>query len=427
MFVFLDTNVYIAAKYVFDKQKFDIFRSLMSKGLVSLLYTSVTEGEVLQHLSEDVRGAVKAYNNALKKEAAILLKHDNFGISKLDEEKAIREVTEKFKSFLASNEACCLSLNPIDAEKLIKDYFEKRPPFEVKKPTEFKDALIVNSLKHFRETTDQEICIVSNDAGFRRAFDSGDDFKLFERIGDFLHYQKEKEEYYLALEALVSIAVADGVFDDTIKEYLEGLDINRDYYGEWECDEHNIDDIECELSFLNTTEKGAIVYLDVLANVDAVMRYRDEDESFYDREEGRYLFEKYITAIEKHRIHFEVTVDCTIKGNDRNIHILSFDILEDEKYPTLDLSEGTLTDYEEIDSVDGELNLENEEIVFCSECGKMIGRESNARGFDYKGNPLCDDCMVGNSKGEICPECGKKYPSELMNSGFCVFCFRNMD
>ena len=145
MLVFLDTNIYIATKYVFDKQKFAILRSLMNKGKVSLLYTSVTEGEVLQHLTEDISGAVRAYNRALKKEAVFLLEHDDFGISKLDEEVAISEVTEKFKSFLALDEAHCLSLNPIDAEKLIKDYFEKRPPFEEKKPTEFKDALMKHS------------------------------------------------------------------------------------------------------------------------------------------------------------------------------------------------------------------------------------------------------------------------------------------
>ena len=426
MLVFLDTNIYIATKYVFDKQKFAILRSLMNKGKVSLLYTSVTEGEVLQHLTEDISGAVRAYNRALKKEAVFLLEHDDFGISKLDEEVAISEVTEKFKSFLALDEAHCLSLNPIDAEKLIKDYFEKRPPFEEKKPTEFKDALIVNSLKQFRETIDQEICIVSNDAGFRRAFEGDDRFAVFERIGDFLHYQQKQEEYYTALEEFVSDAVADGMFNDTITEYLENLDINRDYYGEWECDEHHIDDIECELSFIDITDSGAKAYIDVTVYVVAEIRHRDEDGSYYDREEGRYLFEKYVTATEKHRIHFEATIECTIEEEDANKEIVEFELIEDEKYPTLDLSEDTLTDYEEIDS-DDEIEPEDVGIIFCSECGKMIGRESDAGGFDYEGNPLCEDCMTGNSKGEICPTCGKKYPSEMMISGFCENCFRNMD
>ncbi len=44
-----------------------------------------------------------------------------------------------------------------------------------------------------------------------------------------------------------------------------------------------------------------------------------------------------------------------------------------------------------------------------------------------EGNPLCGDCMVTNEKGDICPTCGRKVPHELMNSGFCIDCFRNQD
>ena len=46
---------------------------------------------------------------------------------------------------------------------------------------------------------------------------------------------------------------------------------------------------------------------------------------------------------------------------------------------------------------------------------------------DYDDNPLCGDCMVTNEKGDICPTCGRKVPHELMNSGFCIDCFRNQD
>ena len=47
MLVFFDTNIYIATKYVFDRQKFAILRALMEKGKVNVLYTSATKGEVL--------------------------------------------------------------------------------------------------------------------------------------------------------------------------------------------------------------------------------------------------------------------------------------------------------------------------------------------------------------------------------------------
>ena len=122
MLVFFDTNIYIATKYVFDRQKFAILRALMEKGKVNVLYTSATEGEVLQHIREDIGESVRAYNHVLKREAVYLLEHDDFGISKIDAENAIIRVESKFKDFLNLDSVHIISLNPIDAEKLMEDY-----------------------------------------------------------------------------------------------------------------------------------------------------------------------------------------------------------------------------------------------------------------------------------------------------------------
>ena len=64
-------------------------------------------------------------------------------------------------------------------------------------------------------------------------------------------------------------------------------------------------------------------------------------------------------------------------------------------------------------------------ILFCSECNERIGKE--AIYFDYLGNPLCDNCMVTNDNGQVCPSCGLKYPHHLMNSGFCEKCYEEKD
>ena len=426
MLVFFDTNIYIATKYIYDRQKFAVLRTLMEKGKVNVLYMSVTEGEVLQHIREDIGEAVRTYNRALKKEAVFLLEHDNFGISKIDAESAIASVEGKFKEFIDLDSVHIISLNPLDAEKLMADYFNQNSPFESKKPYEFKNAVIINALKQFQASIDQDICIVSNDEGFRKAFEGDDRFITFERIGDFLHYYQKQEEYYLSLEEFVSDAVLDGEFEDEIREYLENIDISRGYYGEWECEEHHIDDIECELSFIDITEEGVMAYIDATVDVIAEIRHRDEDGSYYDREEGRYLFEKYVTAIEKHRLNVEITIKCYTNEDEDGKELTGFELVEDDKYPTLDLDDEAMIDYEETDPGD-EMDPDDIGIIYCSECGKMIGKESEAGGFDYEGNPLCEDCMTGNSKGEICPICGKKYPSEMMISGFCENCFRNMD
>ncbi|MGF3104078.1 PIN-like domain-containing protein [Rossellomorea sp. DUT-2] len=54
----------------------------------------------------------------------------------------------------------------------------------------------------------------------------------------------------------------------------------------------------------------------------------------------------------------------------------------------------------------------------CIECGNEIGKY-----FDMNDHPICEGCMVTNSKGEICPNCGKKVAFEFMGGqGFCKNC-----
>ena len=45
MIVYLDANVYIAAKYIFDKEKFGTLRTWVSEGKITVLYMNATVGE----------------------------------------------------------------------------------------------------------------------------------------------------------------------------------------------------------------------------------------------------------------------------------------------------------------------------------------------------------------------------------------------
>jgi len=54
----------------------------------------------------------------------------------------------------------------------------------------------------------------------------------------------------------------------------------------------------------------------------------------------------------------------------------------------------------------------------CIECGNDIGKY-----FNQQDEPICEGCMVTNSKGEICPSCGRKVAFENMGGqGFCQNC-----
>ena len=87
----------------------------------------------------------------------------------------------------------------------------------------------------------------------------------------------------------------------------------------------------------------------------------------------------------------------------------------------LSLDEDTLVDWDELQTE----HREEPDLVYCSECGRVIGR--TVEYTDYDDNPICAECMVSNSAGDICPACGRKVPHEFMINGFCIDCSEEND
>lgn len=68
MKLYLDSNIYIKAKYIFYLYKLGNIKELISSGKVTLLYTSITFREVEEHMVEDCDLAVNGYNKNLRKD-----------------------------------------------------------------------------------------------------------------------------------------------------------------------------------------------------------------------------------------------------------------------------------------------------------------------------------------------------------------------
>ena len=68
-------------------------------------------------------------------------------------------------------------------------------------------------------------------------------------------------------------------------------------------------------------------------------------------------------------------------------------------------------------------------VVRCSECGKILGFNDMNNCHTYDGEPICDSCAATNGEGFICPECGLKHPYERMgNDGIhCIDCEQRYD
>ena len=419
MVVYLDTNVYIGAKYVFDREKFDTLRSRISEGNITVLYTTATVGEVLKNLKSTVESGTQSYNRLIKKDLACIFGDETIGIGIINSDDIFQHIKGKLDVFLGLDGVKCIPLNPLDAEKIIADYFAENPPFEKKKPYEFKDAIMINAIKNYQEKTGEEICVVSSDEGFRNAFKNNKNFRTFEFLGNFFKYYQQKQEELSYIENIVADAIKSGEYDEYFEEYCTNLDVDRGDYSEWECVDKTIHEIYCELSYIEETRSGfnAIIILEVSLTAD--INYRDEDTSYYDKEEGRYLIENFISAVEKHRVSLELKTKCEFEIDDvGNKSLINIEIINSKYMPTLELDDNTMYDFDEISNT----FEESSDVEYCSECEKVIGKYSDVLYFDYHGNPICSECAVTNSSGQICPGCGRKIPHDLMSSSFCIDC-----
>lgn len=297
----------------------------------------------------------------------------------------------------------------------MNNYFNKIPPFETKKPYEFKDAIMINAIKHYQKAINEKVFIVSNDKGFCNAFDD-DKFITMNFIGELFRYvnlSKIEDEFDRALEF--------GDFDNILYNYFSGLDIDLGYYIECKVNNVNLYNFDFDLMYLEEQGDKYLAHLDGQFELLADIKYRDEEMSYHDKEEQCYLIEEFVTCREKHVIDSNVVVACSLKSNNGNYNIIPEQIQNEDDLSAIDLDEDTFCWSEPIDIE----RMENEDLICCSECGKPIWRYPVYT--DYYGEPLCDDCMVTNSNGEICSSCGRKVPSKYMNSGYCNECNSNID
>lgn len=422
MVAYLDTNVYIGAKYQFSVDKFATLQKLIEDGDIIVLVTNATIGEVEQHIATDIKAGVSQYNRVLRKEIPVITTMEALEVSAINEAEALTAVKDGFSQFLALEGVRRIALNPLDVEQLMTDYFQGNPPFETKKPYEFKDAIVINAIKRYRREMCEPIVVVSSDDGFRRAFEDSSSFITVKYLGDLIRLCQEQKEEYTHIEECITAAIENDEFEDAIRDHFSSFDIDRGYYSEWECDEFEIDELETALAYIEHTDERSFAHINVVIYISAEITHRDEDASYFDREEQRYLVENFVTWREKHRLELETTIKCiAAKDSLGDYTVTKFEVADERKFRTLDLDEGTMQDWDVL-----EIETQEEpDLIYCSECGKLLGYKIPYADYDH--NPLCGDCMVSDSKGDICPACGRKVPYELMFGDFCLDCYKEQD
>lgn len=195
--VFLDSNEYKRCGHNFDSTPMRKLQDLVDENVIRLISTTVVNGEVSEHIGEDVEQFLSAQKKLAKNSGGVQNIPEYCDIiRRIDSDDIKHKAQQAFDHFIDSTRCEILSCNGIDNDALLGDYFAKRPPFEERmdKSAEFKDAFISYTLKRYAEDNDIEIKVVSADKGFCASFHDSSRFQIFDSSENLFSYITEIAE-----------------------------------------------------------------------------------------------------------------------------------------------------------------------------------------------------------------------------------------
>lgn len=374
--VTIDTNILDAAKYdLGDGSTLQLLKNYVDDGIIKVVLSNIVVRESKKHLAKQVN---KACGIARKLRAEVLQESTEYlinyvGLSRLleiskDKDALIQKSEELFDNFLTDINVEILGIDLINLESIIDDYFEINPPFEdgEKKRKEFPDAFIANQIrKRFGEAED--VAIVSNDNGFKKACKEAPNHFFFGSLGAlFDTINKEKEEAYA--ETINVIKELQFRIASTLIEYIKsnenievrGLSYDKDGVETgFDYDEsylHNVSNIAFRVHSVDEmTDKYSKVTLLCKADISADCYFEDYANATWDSETKEYVFVETIKMREEHTAIFGCRIEVDRETKSYKIFPFTIILGGDSRKDRYELEKQSVVNYEqEIQDMDRE-------------------------------------------------------------------------
>lgn len=383
--VFLDTNVFMNAKYDFNHGALLNLKKHCNNGTAVLFTNSIIVREVQHHIDSDVGLMASQAKNTIKDHGELV---NALSQAVYQEIKSIiltapSKLATEFASYIAG--ATELSNDGLSMVSLFDDYFSNNAPFENKKEkkSEFPDAVAIMSIKRYMlENKSDTLHVVTNDNGWHAALKGVEGIVLHKDLKALLTQISKEEEIYVQIAQYMGDCI----------ECLQASISNWFYEQDWSSLADDIDScIECDeideitISAVKLVPDG-IEYIDRdgdyasaafsgIATIQLGFQYTDHTNEVYDREDHAWCNTVYGHGSAEITVPFTGSVTILI-SDDGEMELNSPDFDE------VNLGEIEIVDYELTP------HCEDDEPFFdtCPDCGRPIGIHNDG------GNGFCVDC-----------------------------------
>lgn len=384
--VFIDTNIFIKNKFTFHAGPMNSLKKYCQKGYCTLFTNSIILREVEKHIKADVGKLATQAKNAIKKKPELVNAISAHEVDVIvDKLKAAPEMLlAQFRAF--SEDAICLPIDNLSLASVFDDYFNVVPPFENKedKKAEFPDAVAIMSIKRYlQETEDASMCIVSEDEGWKNAFEGLENVRIYTDIQSLLTEISKEEKLYKQIAQYVGEHVVE--LASVVEGWLYEQDCSsliEDIGPCIECD--TLEDLQIgaiiitphSVDYIDAENKYAVVGFSGTAAAVIDFSYLDHTEEVYDREDHAWLNTISGSGSIEVKVPFTgtVTVLLSDEGGDMDFKDPNLDAIDwdDVEWTVLEMKEHRAKDDPYYD--------------ICPDCGKQIGIHNDG------GNGFCIDC-----------------------------------
>lgn len=386
--VFLDTNIFINAKYDFDRASLHNLKKYCDDGIASMFTNDIIIREVKHHIETDVDLLAAQAKNAIKDHGELInaITPSVFETIKTSLLNAPTQLTTAFDSYM--NGSTALSNTGLSVIDLFNDYFVPNAPFEGRKgkKSEFPDAAVIMSIKQYLTSTeDASLHVVTDDDGWHKALKDISDVFIYKDLKSLLTKISKEQEIYRRIVPF-------------IREQIESLQERaKDWPGdqEWdfavdevemciECDE--VDEVDIRdvnlvldgIEYIDTIEGSAIATLSGIAMVRINFSYIDHIDEIYDKEDHVWYNTAYGDGMTEIKIPISLSITVMLPDEDAG----EFE---------LDSPDFDELDKENCETIEYELTERNDDyhdpcFDICPDCGKQIGLHNDG------GNGFYIDC-----------------------------------
>ncbi|MFS0824800.1 PIN domain-containing protein [Bacillus sp. 1P02SD] len=335
--VFIDTQVFVQKNFNLQNDLFKRLVNASEDGLISIYLTDIVINEVESKIYEQVYEKIKNSHTKFSKDAKILKNlseySNTFDIGeKLDQ--IFNDLIKQFKQFLVDASVEVISVDDVSPAFIFKMYFKGSPPFSKKKRDEFPDAFSLVALENWFEQQNEEVFIVSDDGDLKNYCEESYTLVYepsLESLFDSLikiHNYKHKfiisvyDTNYDKIESFVKDQFEEHGFiligedGDIEKVDVQSIELDEDPY---------IIEVDEE------EEETATIAFNASVSFFANISYVDYSNSYYDKEEGKYLYQEIVNTELDDDVTVSILMKFKYKYNDKEeIEVNSLSLNEGE-------------------------------------------------------------------------------------------------